>query len=570
MKKIFCLLLSFVMMFGCIALAETYTAEGQGMMGPITVTVDYSDGVIHSVIVDKHTESAGISDPAIEQIPASIVKHQSIAVDTVSGATKTSVGILTAVENALIAAGADVESFKVAPEKAEIVAGETEETDIVIVGAGLAGLMAADELLRSAPNVKFIVLEKQGYVSGSVMTSGGYIVGVSSYLHERDGVQCTTDDIAVMFQITSDTDDLNATIVGKVYEKSDVTINRLIDAGHVFNDRTYQSSSYSDKVYTLITKGGGAAFGKFLNEYAQKSAYDLRMGSTVESLIVEDGVVKGVVVVDSEKRYEIRAKKVVLATGGFGANPEMMAELLPQFASVPNTANPGATGDGFKMVEQFGTKIVGEGSMGTTSSADGSWMMRSKFYVNVDGERFIGENEPSYAIQRAISQQKGGYAFQIVDDTFENKDWLNEKVEGGSVKKYDTLEELAADNGINVETLLATVAAYNAAAEKGEDIPAKEYSIPAASATSMKVGPYYIEKIVPNLFGTIPGIEINDDFQVLDGEGKPVENLYAIGELVVGNVFSRQYPGGGIGISWAANSGRYIGEQLGAELNAAE
>ncbi len=566
MKKIFSLLLSAMMLLSGAAMADTYTADGQGMMGPITVTIDYADGVIGAVTVDAHTETAGISDPALARIPASIVESQSIAVDTVAGATMTSKGILTAVEAALTAAGADVESFKVAAVKGEIAQGETEKTDIVIVGGGLAGLMAAYELKANYPDVDFIVLEKLDLVSGSVPTSGGMIVGVTSPLHVRDGVEFTTQDVVDLFKYTSDTEDINETIVHNVYAKSDVTIQRLMDFGMQFKDITSQSSKYNDKVYALTAEGGGAGFGAFLNDYVKKDTFDLRMATKAESLIVEGGVVKGVVAVDGEKRYEIRAQKTVLATGGFGTNPEMVAEIIPLFADAIVSTNAGSTGDGFEMTRQFGTKIVGDGAMGTLKALDGGTLIASTFMVNLGGERFIAEGEPSYVQLRALSQQEGLTAFLIADDNYADKDTLNAKIEQGLVKQYDTIEALAADNGINAEKLAETIAAYNAAADKGEDIPANEYALPNASAMKVEKAPFYIETAKLRYFGTIPGIEVNDDCQVVTGEGVPVENLYAVGELIAGNVFTRQYPGAGIGIAFAANSGRYIGEALGAQV----
>lgn len=563
-KSVLFLLLTLMLCVGAMACAESYTAEGQGMMGAITVTVNYADGVINAVTVDAHNETPGISDPAIARIPASIVENQSIAVDTVAGATMTSKGILAAVEAALTAAGADVEQFKVVAAKGEIVEGETEKTDVVIVGGGLAGLMAAYELKENYPDVDFIVLEKLDLVSGSVPTSGGMIVGVSSPLHVRDDVECTTDDIVDLFKYTSNTDAINETLIRNVYAKSDVVINRLMDFGMAFKDITSQSSSYNDKVYALTAEGTGAGFAAFLNDYVKKDVFDLRMATKAESLIVEGGKVKGVVAVDGEKRYEIRAQKTVLATGGFGSNEAMMAEYLPVFADGWMSTNAGATGDGIAMTRQFGTKVVGDGSMGTIVAPDGSALIASTFMVNQDGERFIGETQPKYVLQRAVSEQKAAYL--IVDATYEDMDTINAKIEKGFVKQYDTIEAMAADNGMDAAKLQATIDAYNTAADKGEEIPAMEYALPAAAAMKVVTAPYYMEKITLRTFGTIPGIEVNELCQVLDGEGAPVENLYAVGELIAGNVFTRQYPGAGIGIAFAANNGRYIGEVLGSKV----
>ena len=165
-------------------------------------------------------------------------------------------------------------------------------------------------------------------------------------------------------------------------------------------------------------------------------------------------------------------------------------------------------------------------------------------------------------LQRAVSQQPNKEAFLIADSSYADKETIAKKIEQGFVKEYNTLEELANDNGIDAAGLLATVEAYNAAADKGEAIPALEYALNAGAAHKVEVAPFYVEKCTLRTFGTIPGIEVNELCQVLDGEGKPVEGLYGVGELIAGNAFTRQYPGAGIGISWAANTGRYVAAEL--------
>ena len=293
-----------------------------------------------------------------------------------------------------------------------------------------------------------------------------------------------------------------------------------------------------------------------------QNAFDLRLATRAESLIVEDGRVVGVVAADKTQRYEIRAKAVLLATGGFGANSGMMEEYLPLFADGFSSANAGATGDGIAMTRQFGTKIVGDGSMGSVVAPDGSALIASNFLVNLNGERFIGEAEPKYVVQRACSQQPDKAAFYLADADYADMDTINAKIEKGFVKQYDTIEALAADNGIDPVKLQATIDAYNAAADKGEPIAAAEYALPAAKATRIATAPYYVENVTLRTFGTIPGIEVSDLCQVLDAEGNAVEGLYASGELIAGNAFTRQYPGVGVGVSFAANSGRYAAEVI--------
>ncbi|MDO4493025.1 MAG: FAD-binding protein [Clostridia bacterium] len=566
MKKLITLVLCVLLCFGATAaFADALTGAANGMGGEVPVTVEFAEGKIVSVTVGENKETVGIADKAIAEMPARIVDAQSLAVDTVAGATVTSNAILNAVEAALVAGGVDVAPFKVAAEKQELTAGETVETDVVVVGAGISGLMAAYELKEDYPEVNFIVLEKLDVVTGSVPVSGGAIAGVSSEFHKRDGVECVPEDFADLFTYTSGTG-IRAEFVNKIYEKSGVLLERLIGYGTPFTGSTEPASKYSDKVFAIRTENRGSSFGAFFNEYVNVNSFDLRMATKAESLIVEDGKVVGVVAANATERYEIRAKAVLLATGGFGKNPELMAEYLPLFADGFSSANAGATGDAIVMTRQFGTKVVGDGSMGSVVAPDGSALINSNFLVNLDGERFIGEGEPKYVVQRACSQQRDKATFYLADANYADQETIAKKLEQGYVKQYDTIEALALDNGIDPVKLAATVEAYNAAADKGEAIPAAEYSLAAAKATKIETAPFYVEKVTLRTFGTIPGIEVADDLRVLTGEGTPVEGLYASGELIAGNAFTRQYPGVGIGVSFAANTGRLAAETIAETL----
>ena len=559
-KKAFGILCACVLLTACVgAFAEDYTASAPGMGGDVPVTVTYEDGRITAVTVGENNETPGIGDKAVEALPARIVEEQSLTVDAVAGATVTSEAILAAAETALTAGGVDVTPFKQEKEAAELVQGDAVETDIVIVGAGISGLMAAYELKEDYPDLSFIVLEKLDMVSGSLPASGGAIAGISSEYHVRDGVECATEDFDALFTYTSGTQ-VRTELVENVYAKSDVLLNRLIEYGTPFTGETEPASTYSDKVYAIRTENRGQSFGDFLNSYVKENTFDLRTGTTATELIVEDGKVTGVVAEDREQRYDIHAKAVILATGGFGSNPELMEEYLPLFADGVLSTNAGATGDGILMTRPFGTKIVGDGSMGSIVAPDGSDLIAANFLVNLNGERFVGEGEPKYVLQRAVSQQPEKAAFLITDANYADMDTIAKKIEQGYVKQYDTIEALAEDNGIDAEQLQKTIDAYNQAADAGEPIPALEYELAADKATKVETAPFYIEKATLRTFGTIPGIEVNDSCQVLDGEGQVVEGLYASGELIAGNAFTRQYPGVGIGVSFAANSGRFAAE----------
>ena len=567
-----------VLTFAGRALADEYTASAPGHGGDVQVTVAYEDGVITDIRVGENAETPGIGGIAAEELPGAIVEAQSLDVDGISGATETSSAILAAVEAALSENGVDTAAFhgengagNDAAED-ELPWGDPEETDVVIVGAGLSGLMAAYELKNNYPDIDYIIVEKLGMVGGSIPGTGGAMAAISSRCHIADGTECTTSDFVDLFEFTSDAE-VNEELVGNVYAESDVLLDQLLDAGAPFEEATGQTSKYNDKVYYLQTelkdgaKVRGASFGEFLTEYVKSNPINLRLNTRAVGLITEDGQVKGITVCDKEKQYEIHAEAVLLSTGGFGSSPEMMEQYLPIHADDYMSTNGGATGDGINMVkEYFDVNVVGDGSMGSIVAPDGSALIASNFMVNAAGERFIGEQEPKYVLQRAVAQQPGKAAWLIVDDSYEDKDVLEEKIEKGYVKAYDTLEELAEDNGIDAETLKVTAEDYQAKAAAGEEIEAAEFALPAEMATPLETAPFYAEKVTVRTFGTIPGLEINENCQIVTADGEVISGLYGSGELVAGNAFTRQYPGIGIGISFAGNSGRFAAGQIAAQL----
>jgi len=535
--------------------------EAQGRNDVLKVEVTMNGETIEAVAVTEHAETEGIADPAIKDIPDAITASQSIAVDAVAGATITSEAIKAAVKDALTKGGLDTAKYEVAVE-AQKTEGETETADVVIVGAGLAGLFAADEFKNNYPQYSVVVLEQLGQVGGSLPVTGGAILATDSKLHQENNATCTTGDIIAYLKESSHTEDLNDALIDGVYSLSGETLDHLVEAGWpVGNFGT--SSPHNDKIYTAWTDGRGAAFQEFLLGYVEKAGYDLRLGSQVTDLVVEDGTVTGVKVEDKETVYQINAKAVLLCTGGFGNNSEMMEQYAKVWSEGTIDVNGGANGDGITFTRQFGTPIIGEGTMGTLVVKEAEAGFNSTFIVGPDGHRFINENSAAYRLQRATADL-GGTVVRITTATDETLADLEDKVTNSGVQKFDTLEELAAAMGIDEAGLLSEVEEYNASVKNGGPI---KFDLPVEDATDLTEGPFYAVKNTVRTFGTLVGIQTSDTCQVVDGEGAGVPGLYAAGEVMVPNAFTYQYPGAGFGISWAANSGRYAAQQVAATLN---
>ncbi len=574
MKKNFAVLLSIFLVLslfvGCgtnnemttEASSQVYEVAAQGYGGDMILEVEIEEDRIIGINILEHQETEGVSDMAIEEIPDRIIEAQSLMVDTVSGATLTSEGIIEGVKKAVVEAGLSLEDFMIERESTELQQGDIEETDIVIVGAGIAGIMAAMELEENYPELDFIILEKLPVYGGSIITTGGAIFAVDSRLHEEEGKETAMEDL-VTYMEESSRKELNRDLIRNTFAFSEDTLNWYLDLGLPVDGELQPSSPHSDKLFTAWTEKRGQGLFRFLERVVAEQDFDVRLNSEITELIVEEDQVIGVMVQDPEKVYEIHAKKTLLSTGGFGSNDELMKRYAYEFAEGVIATHGGATGDGFEMTEQFGTEVVGDGTMGTIVAPDGTPIINSTFMVNTEGQRFFNERDISYRVQRAIAEYADSKAYFISEEEHLDKDQLEEGLESGMIQKFNDLETLALELGINEEQLMKEIEEYRSALAENES---PGFDLPAEDALSIEVGPYYVSPVVVRTFGTIPGIKVTGLGEVLDGNEEVVGNLYAAGELIAGNAFSYQYPGAGIGISFAANTGRLIAHEAAKSL----
>lgn len=535
-----------------------YTGSAKGMNGNVDVTVTLKDGSIETITVDSQNETVGFGDVAVNKLPTRIVESQTVNVDNISGATITSAAIKTAVKQALTNANA-LDNFSSAKKEVDRTAKEDETVDVVIVGAGLTGINAAYELKNNYPDVSYILLEQTDVTTGSLPPSGGAIIATNSKIHDKLGKQSEISDIIEELEAASG-HEVNHTLVENVYSNSERILNFLIDNGFD-TETTVQSSGANDKVTALLANDNGEGFALFYEKLLANNSLNLRMHSKATSLLVENGKVTGVAVEDETSTYNIHADAVILATGGFGYNKQLMAKYAPEYKDYYSRTSAGADGSGFTLTEQFNPTIIGEGVMGPSVAAGISMeRLNAKLVVNENGERFANEENNT---EIAATMTSNGYkAFEIVDSDYVDVTgslwpWvesLEEHINKGYAKKYDTLEELANDMGIDVENLKATIDAYNEAIDKGKEL---EFGLAAEKAEKIDHAPYYVETLIPFYFGTIPSLKVDNEMHLLDGDGNVVEGIYCAGELTEANIWDTNYPGAGVGISYATYSGPY-------------
>ena len=610
MKRTLSLLLAFVMVLGLAACGGntaqettaaataaseeagiytpgTYTGTAAGKNGDVKVEVTFSANAIDSVKVVEHSETAGISDGAIENIPAAIVENQSLAVDTVSGATITSDAILKAVADAVAQAGGDVEVLK----NAAAPAGEKEakelSADVIVVGGGGAGMAAATRLAQLGKSV--ILVEKSGFLGGAISVSGGNQVVMGSQLQVDNGVADDSVESMVADFEANGANKNNKEILTLFAENVGATTDWLVaNCGITFEEGLHQLGEYSHNRELAYT-GGGAGFAEAMRKAVEEAGVQVLLNTKAESLIADNGTVTGVKAASSDADYTLTAGNVVLATGGYGANKDMLTD---EMKSALYYGPASSTGEGIQMAQAVGAQTanmeygkrypngieVSEGMAKSTIAGNIVGWTMSAILVNKDGNRVVNEKASNRTILEEELKQEGGELYLLLDaETFEA--WKAKLAPAGisdaDIEKYleangtttpvfahgETLEEAAAAAGINADNLKATVEKYNGFVAKGSD---DDFGRAATYLTkTIGEGPYYIVEQKPRFATTMGGLVINTSMQVLNEAGEPISGLYAAGENC-GQVMGDDSPSGANN-AWALTSGKLAADAIAAK-----
>ncbi len=530
--------------------AGTYEATVAGHNGDMTVEVVVSDSEILEVNILDHMESPSISDAAIERIPVAIVDEQSLAVDTISGATVSSKAIINGASEALKLAGADIEKLNVKNDSAAV-KGETKEytTDVVIIGGGGAGLAAAVSANENGATV--IVVEKMSRLGGNTILSGGAFNAVDPVRQEAQDIE---DSVEKHFTQTYEGGDKqgNPVLIQTLVENAYSAVVWLEGLGMEFKDQVFTVlGGMWPRAHKPTTPLGTGFISTYQNYIDTHEGIEVLLDTEALELIIEDGRVTGVKAESLEGDVILHANNgVILATGGFSANQEMLEkynEIWPTLEGIKTTNHPGATGDGIVMAEEVGANLIGMSAiqllpMGdpVTGSLSGNIEqgVENRIFVNIDGNRFVDEGQRRDVMTKALFEQEETKMWVVLDaknyPTPETTNNFNETIEGlieqGRAFKGDTLEELAAQIGVDPANLVKAVEEFNAAVDSGK---------PDAFGRTLfdkkiDTPPYYAGARVPTVHHTMGGVEINEFTQVIDATGAIIPGLYAAGEVTGG------------------------------------
>lgn len=601
--------------------AGTYTAVGTGNNGEVTVEVVVSEDRIEEINIKESSETTGLGDVAMDSLIEKIVTNQSIGVDAVTGATNSSNALLTAVEDCLTQAGADVEALKVAVEKN----GEDEEitTQVVVVGGGASGTAAA--LQATEDGAEVVLVEMTASPAGQGTQAGGLFATHSTQQIES-GQEVEDKWIYDQFMETSNYT-ANMGLLTKIIQASGSTVDWLIENGCNLILALPGTGSYVEHVYTHpastlhgYVDGGTTGITNLHASIVEKGGTVL-YSTTAKEIILNDGVVGGIICEKEDGgTLTINAQNVILATGGFGGNEELVAETFGEGFGQSRISTNIGTGIEFAIAagadasyDNAITMHYGVSRGGTSwGSTINTALLYPFLHVDVDGNRFMNEEafifEPIKSSD-AIKALPQDTAWEIFDTTMieivaaegtkglydqypgalatdptifvevghaidtsakaaaastpvDLTDTINELIEDGTIVAADSVEELAEKLGMT--HLVDTIERYNELCEAGEDTD----HFKSAEYLDTLEGTLYAVKITPSVFlGTLGGIEINDNCEVLDVNGKAITGLYAAGSETNG-AYGNSYvffEGGTLG--YAYGSGRIAGASAAASLS---
>ena len=571
-KKILCGTVSLALLAGCstgtasssLFKSGTYEAGRAGRNGDVKLTVTFSSSKIEKIVTENE-ETSGIGDVAIEKLIEETINTQSIP-DAVSGATISSDAFIASLKDTIKQAGADPEALTNQNAENQEVSYETN-ADIIVVGAGAAGMSAAVTASEAGKSV--ILLEKSSSTGGNTPAAMNGINAADSdvQLNNKD-YQEAKASVEGLEELQLQNDHAKENLVDAFAEKSKDVINWFAnDLGVDFEvEISKDDRNAVQNYYMLQARKDGSTGSTMINAITaalKNTDVNLYTGVDAYELVQDkDGKITGVKAKDAnDKEITFTADSVLLATGGFGHNNELIAKYNEKLANCTTDEIAPTTGEGLEMALQVGAKAVDLGEiqtfpvvakdygMVTPNKLPGGFPLNA-VVVNDNAERFATE---AFEMADAVLKQPQGHAYMIFAESQLNDD-LKKMVDGGFIQEADNAEELAEKLGLDGEALADTVNNFNEDIADGvDDAFHKENPVKLEDKLygfQYGVGAHYF----------MGGILINEKTQVLDENEEPIEGLYAAGEVTGGFHGTQRIDGSGLGDSFVF--GRISGEEL--------
>ena len=565
-----------------------FTGTAKGMGGDVTVTLTLTDSKITGCTAEGVDETQGIGTLALDQLPGQIAETGSIAVDGVTGATITSDAIKEAAAAALTAAGLNPDDFKTAVENnGEKAEDSTVDADIVIVGAGGAGMTAAITAAEEGKSV--VILESQSMVGGnSVRATGGMNAGKTVYQDENEfgesaGVEKTlkaaaekyadNETITALAKTVSEQwaayqanptgyfdsvelMELDTMIGGKGINDPELVetlcansadaIDWLDEHGITLHNVSSFGGASVKRIHRPVNAEGktvsvGSYMIPLLQENCEKAGVKMMLDTTATEILTDaNGAAVGVKATGaSGETVTVNAKAVVLASGGFGANLDMVVKYKPELKGFMTTNAAGIQGQGIEMAEAIGAATVDmdQIQIHPTVEANTAALITEGLrgdgavLINAEGKRFIDEVGTRDVVSAAEIAQTGSYSWLVVDQAMVD---ASSVIQGYIKKGYTvtgaTYEELGKAMGVDAAAFAETMEKWNGYVEAKNDPDFGRTSF----ANPLNTAPYYAVKVTAGVHHTMGGLKINANTEVLNEKGEVIPGLFAAGEVTGG------------------------------------
>ena len=564
-----------------------FTATAKGFGGDVSVTLTLTDGAITGCTAEGKDETEGVGSQAIAKMPGAIAESGSIAVDGVSGATITSTAIKEAAAAALTAAGLNPDDYKTAVEKDAAAEDSTVDADVVVVGAGGAGMTAA--ITAAAEGKSVVILESQSMVGGnSVRATGGMNAAKTVYQDENEfgesaGVEKTlktaaekyadNETITALAKTVSEQwaayqanptgyfdsvelMELDTMIGGKGINDPELVetlcansadaIDWLDEHGITLHNVSSFGGASVKRIHRPVNAEGktvsvGSYMIPLLQENCEKAGVKMMLDTTATEILTDaNGAAVGVKATGaSGETVTVNAKAVVLATGGFGANLDMVVKYKPELKGFMTTNAPGIQGQGIEMAQAIGAATVDmdQIQIHPTVEANTAALITEglrgdgAILINEEGKRFIDEVGTRDVVSAAEIAQTGSYSWLVVDQAMAD---ASSVIQGYIKKGYTvtgaTYEELGKAMGVDAAAFAETMEKWNGYVEAKNDPDFGRTSF----ANPLNTAPYYAVKVTAGVHHTMGGLKINANTEVLNEKGEVIPGLFAAGEVTGG------------------------------------
>ena len=569
---------------GGVSGSFTGTAKG---MGEVSVTLTLTDNVITDCTAKGDEETSGIGSVVIEQFPGEVVEGNTINLDSISGATITSNAFVEAAKAALTEAGLNPDDYMAKADKTANGETVSYDADVVVIGAGGAGMTAA--MTAADAGQKVVILESQAMVGGnSARATGGMNAAKTVYQDENEfdqaaGVEKTlataaekyadNETITALAKTVSEQwaayqanptgyfdsvelMELDTMVGGKGIndpelvktlcegtadaidwlDENGITLHNVSSFGGASVKRIHRPVNDEGKVVSV-----GSYMIPLLEENCKKAGVQILLNTTANEILTDaNGAAVGVKATGaSGETVTVNAKAVVLTTGGFGANLDMVVKYKPELKGFMTTNAAGIQGQGIEMATAIGADTVDmdQIQIHPTVEANTAALITEGLrgdgavLINAEGKRFIDEVGTRDVVSAAEIAQTGSYSWLVVDQAMvDASSVIQGYIKKGYTKTGATYEELAKELDVDPAAFANTMETWNGYVEAKNDPDFGRTSF----ANPLNNGPYYAIKVTAGVHHTMGGVTINSATEVLKEDGTVIPGLFAAGEVTGG------------------------------------